>query len=158
MLWAEQLRQQAPELLVLTTGALRQEQQGAEAELHWHSAALVCIPGLRPGQAPPGDLLESLVATVWEWVGGIEAPAALAQLKAARCAPHQLQRRLQALLSAQQGTQQNLKEASLTALVQQLQATGKRLSSIAVRHFCHNPAYENLSGPPEVSAGVGPWL
>jgi hypothetical protein len=116
----------------------------------------VCIPALRSGAASrPADLLESLAATVSEWVGGIEAPAALAQLGAAGCAPQQLQQRLQALLSAQQGTQQNLTDASLAALVQQLQATGKRLSSIAVRHFCNNPACGNLSGLGEVQLVSG---
>jgi hypothetical protein len=100
--WAEQLQQQAPKLLLLSSGALKQqEQQRREAELHAHSAALVCVPGLRSGAATqPGDLLESMAGTVSEWVGGIEAPAALAQLQAADCAPQQLQQQLQGLLSA----------------------------------------------------------
>jgi uncharacterized membrane protein YgcG len=150
--WAQQLRQQAPELLLLTSRALeQQEQQRREAELHAHSAALVCIPALRSGVAKrPGDFLESIVATVSEWVGGIEAPAALAQLEAAGCEPQGMQKWLQALLLAVQGTQQGLTDASLNRVEQQLQGAGSMLCRIAVPHFCNNPACGNISGPTEV--------
>ena len=156
---AEQLHRQAPGLLLMRSGALEQQEQqqeqqgkpGREAELHAHRAALVCIPGL-PCRADtlPCDMLESLAATVSAWVGSIQAPATLAQLEAAGCAPQQLQQRLQALLAAQKGTQQGLTDASLAALVRQLQKTGNRLSNIAVRHFCNNPACGDLSGLTEV--------
>ena len=142
--WAEQLQQQGPELLVL-----------GSAELQWnlygHAAARVCLPGMRQGLSGimPGERLESLLATVREWVGVIDLPAS-AQLTAAGCTPQQLQQQLDALLSAQNATQQGLTDASLAALVQQLQATGAMLGSIAVPHFCNNAACTNLSGPTEV--------
>jgi hypothetical protein len=88
-------------------------------------------------------------------MGSIEAPAALAQLQAAGCSPQQLQHQLQALLFAAQGTQQGLTGASLAALVQQLQAVGAMLCSIAVLHFCNNPACGNMSGPTEVQLVSG---
>jgi hypothetical protein len=151
--WAQQLQQQAPELLLLRLGGSEQEeQQRREVELHAsYNAALLCVPGLRSwaGNSPCG-MLESLAASVSDWVGSIEATAALAQLEAAGCAPQQLQHRLQALLSAQQGTQQGVTDTSLAALVRQLQKTGSRLSNIAVRHFCNNLACVNLNGPTEV--------
>jgi hypothetical protein len=93
--------------------------------------------------------MESLVATVCEWADGIDPPAQ-AQLAAAGCPPQQLQQQLEALLSAQQDTQQGLTDASLAALVQQLQQTGAMLNSIAVPNFCNNRACANLSGPTEV--------
>jgi hypothetical protein len=74
--------------------------------------------------------------------------AALTQLAAAGCAPQQLQQQLDALLTALQDPQQM--DAGLAALVQQLQATGRMLCSIAVPHFCNNPACGNLSGPTDV--------
>mgnify|MGYP001807339154 CR=1 FL=1 len=99
----------------------------------------------------PVERLECLAATVRKWVEGIPASSpADAQLTAAGCALQQLQQQLDAMLSAQLGTQQGLTDASLAALVQQLQATGAMLSSIAVPHFCNNPACTNLSGPTEV--------
>jgi hypothetical protein len=98
--------------------------------------------------------LESLAATVREWVGDLDAPTH-AQLVAAGCAPQQLQQQLDALLSAQQGTHQGLTDASLAALVQQLQATGAMLSRIAVPHFCNNAACTNLGGPTELQLVSG---
>jgi hypothetical protein len=145
--WAGQLQQHAPDLLLLGPGDLQQTNEG---QLYDYSAARVCIPGLRPESTiTPGQHMESLARTVREWVGGIELPAS-AQLTAAGCSPQQLQQQLDALLSAQQGTQQGLTDASLAALVQQLQATGAMLSSIAVPPFCNNPDCTNLSGPSEV--------
>jgi hypothetical protein len=145
--WAEQLQQQEPDLL-LEAGDLQQTTQGL---LYDHSAARVCIPGLRQGSAiKPGERLESLAATVSEWVSGLDCESTQAQLRAAGCSPEQLQQQLGVLLSAQQGTQQGLTDASLAALVQQLQATGAMLGSIAVPHFCNNPACANLSGPTDV--------
>jgi hypothetical protein len=111
----------------------------------------VCIPGLRQGSAiKPGERLERLAATVSEWVSGLDCESTQAQLRAAGCSPEQLQQQLGVLLSAQQGTQQGLTDASLAAMVQQLQATGAMLGSIAVPHFCNNPACANLSGPTDV--------
>jgi hypothetical protein len=140
--WAGQLQQRAPE---------QQHQHGTpRVPLFEFSAARVCIPGCRQGSVIlPGEWMESLVATVAEWVGGIDSPA-IQQLTAAGCSPQQLQQQLDALLAAQQGTQQRLTDASLAALVQQLQVTGAMLSSISVPHFCNNPACANLSGPTEV--------
>ena len=43
----------------------------------------------------------------------------------------------------------------LAGLVQQLQETGRMLTSIAVPHFCNNPACANLSGPTEVQLVSG---
>jgi hypothetical protein len=155
---AEQLsavHRQAPELLLMRSGALEQQEQqgqpGSEAELHVHSATMVCDPG-SPSKADtlPCDMLQSLAAAVSAWVGSIQAPAARAQLEAAGCAPQQLQQRLQALLAAQQESQQGLTDASIAALARQLQKTGNRLSGIAVRQFCNNPACGNLSGPTEL--------
>jgi hypothetical protein len=151
--WAQQLGQQSRELVLLGPLQLQQQQppQGSTL-LYEHGAARVCIPGLQEGSAiTPIERLESLAATVCEWVGGmlISSPA-YAQLAAAGCSPEQLQQQLGALLSTQQGTQQGLTDASLAALVQQLQATGAMLCNIAVPHFCNNPACANLSGPTEV--------
>ena len=144
--WADQLQQQAPQLVLLEPGNLQQ----SNTLLLEHGAACVCVPGLREGSTvKPGQRLESLVATVGEWMGSIDSPAH-AQLAAAGCSPQHLQQQLVALLTSQQGTQQGLTDASLTALVQQLQATGAMLSSISVPHICNNPACANLSGPTEV--------
>jgi hypothetical protein len=124
--------------------------------MHEHGAALVCIPGLREGTPfIIGTTLESLVGMVLEWVRCVDSPSAQAQLAAAGCAPQQLQEQLVSLLSAQQGMQQGLTEASLAALVQQLRATGGMLSSIAVPSFCNNPACGNVSGPTEVQLVSG---
>jgi hypothetical protein len=150
--WAEQLQQQIPEL---ASGAM-QGQQCRDTLLHETSAALVCIPGLRQGTGlTPGFMLEGFVYAVSEWVDCLESPAALAQLQAAGCAPQQLQQQLQALSATQQGMQQGLTDASLTALVQQLQGTGAMLCNIAVPHFCNNPACGNISGPTEVQLVSG---
>jgi hypothetical protein len=105
--WAGQLQQQAPELVLLGLGELQQGQHRGTL-LHEHGVTRVCIPRLREGSAiKPRERLESLVGTVFEWVGGIDSPT-LEQLAAAGCSPQQLQQQLDALLSAQQGTQQGL--------------------------------------------------
>jgi hypothetical protein len=142
LLLAGQLQQQVPQ---------QQEQHGTpRVPLYEFSAARVCIPGLRQGSVIlPGEWMESMAAAVAEWVGGIDSPA-FQQLTAAGCSPQQLQQQLDALLAAQQGTRQGLTDASLAALVQQLRVTGVMLSSIAVPHFCNNPACVILSGPTEV--------
>jgi hypothetical protein len=124
--------------------------------MHEHGAALVCIPRLREG-APfiIGTTLEGLVGMVLRSVGCVDSPSAQAQLAAAGCAPQQLQEQLESLLSAQQGMQQGLNAAPLTALVQQLRGTGGMLTSIAVPSFCNNPACGNVSGPTEVQLVSG---
>ena len=143
------MQQQAPELMFLASeGLLTQQDRGSL--LHEHDAASVCLPDLRCGSPDdPGHRLESLAATVSHWVIATDSPAH-GQLTAVGCSPQQLQQQLDALLSAQHGTQQGLTDASLAALVQQLQATGTMLSNIAVPHFCNNPACTNLNGPTEV--------
>ena len=141
--WAEQLQQQEAGQLMRKLLTLHEEQ---------HVAARVCIPLARQGPAlAPGERLESLAAIIHDWVGqcNTDSPAHQ-QLAAAGCSPEQLQQQLDALLSAQQGTKQGVSDASLAALVQQLQATGAMLSGIAVPQFCNNPACTNLSGPTEV--------
>ena len=115
-----------------------------------HEAVCVDIMGVWLVSAcMSGKELKSWIATVAKWVGGTDAPAA-AQLEAAGCSPQQLQQRLDALLSAQQGAEQGLTDATLAALVQQLQAIGAMLSNTAVPHFCNNPACANLSSPTEM--------
>jgi hypothetical protein len=152
--WAGQLQQQAPDLLLLGSEGPQNQQDSdtlPHAKLSDDSAACVCLPWLREGSAiEPGHRLDGLAATMSEWVGGIQHSPAHVQLMAAGCSPQQLQQQLDVLLSAQQGTQHILTDASLAALVQQLQATGDLLSIIAVPHFCNNPACVNLSGPTEV--------
>ena len=145
--WAEQLQQKGPGLVLLGPRELEHQ-----LKLYKDSEASVCLPELRKASAvTPGGQLESLAAAVRQWVGGISISSpAQAQLAAAGCSPPQLQQQLDALLSAQQGTHQGLTDASLAALVQQLQVTGAMLSSIAVPHFCNNPACADLSGPTEV--------
>jgi hypothetical protein len=155
--WAEQLQQQAPELLLLWSGALGAAQ--GEALLQEGSAALLCIRCsqgvLAQGVVVPGVMIETSVLAVSAWVGGLELPAVLAQLEAAACAPQQLQQQLRALLSAQQGAQQGLTDASLAALVRQLQATGFMLCNIAVPHFCNNTACGNINRSTEVQLVSG---
>jgi hypothetical protein len=147
--WAEQLQQKTPQLLLLASGLLQQEQR--HALLHDHSAGLVCVPAVRQAVPfTPADTLENLIAAVTGWLGNRELPSA------ADSAPGQLQQQqLDALLLAQQGTQQGLTEASLTALAQQLRATGVMFCSIAVPHFCNNPACGSISGPTEVQLVSG---
>jgi hypothetical protein len=153
--WAEQLQQQgAGQLQLGWLSVLNGEQHDNTLQ---HSAANVCIPSMhRVPDLIPAERLESLVATVREWVGGIlvDSPAHT-QLTAAGCSPQQLQQQLDALLSAQQGTQQGLTDASLAALVQQLQATGFMLSRISVPHFCNNTACANLSRPTQTRLVLG---
>jgi hypothetical protein len=149
LLWAELLRLEGPQLLLLAAG---QQQEGWDTVLHENSAALVCIPWPRQWiDGLPWDTLECLTGLLSKWVGGVESPLALDRLAAAGCAPRQLHQQLEALLSAQQGVQQGLlTEASLAALVRQLQVVGGLLTSIAVPHFCNNPACGNASGPTDV--------
>ena len=139
--------------MLLGSGELQQE--STHALLYECSAARVCIPGLQEGsRILSGQCLGSLAAAVCEWVGNIDPPA-IQQLAAADCLPQQLQQQLGALLLAQQGTQQGLTDASIAALVQQLQATRAMLSSIAVPHFCNNSACANLSGATEAQLVSG---
>jgi hypothetical protein len=149
--WAQQVQQLAPKLLLLNSAASEQPEQGQEqlnALLNEYSVAVVCIPSLQQTALSIGvvrsNTLESVIGAVSGWVGGLgsSAASAFAQLKAAGCAPQQLQQQLQALLAAQ--------HASLALLEQQLQATGAMLCNIAVPHFCNNPACANISGPTEV--------
>jgi hypothetical protein len=153
--WADQLQQQSPGLVLwaaaTASGPLQHEQEWRDALLYEHSVANVSIPGLRDEAATlPGEKLESLVAVVSGWVGGLGSAGCVEQLAAAGCSPQQLQQQLDALLAAQQATQQGLTDASLAVLVQQLQATGRVFCSIAVPHFCNNVACGNISGPTEV--------
>jgi hypothetical protein len=153
--WAEQLQQQGPKLVPGTMLEFGGRHFTTQIPVYQDGAAVVCIPRLRVGPAivAPADRLDSMAGTVSEWVGGIDPDsAAYAQLEAAGCSPQQLLQQLGAMLSAQQGTQQGqqLSDASLAALVQQLQAVGVMLCSISVPHFCNNPACVNLSGPTEV--------
>jgi hypothetical protein len=149
--WAEQLQQQAEGLILLAAALLQQEREYQDALLYVHSVANVCIPGMRQEAVTlRGERLESLVGMMSGWVGGLESAACLGQLAAAGCSPQQLQQQLDALLAAQPRTLQELTEASLAALVQQLQVTGRMLCSIAVPHFCNNLVCGNISGPTEV--------
>jgi hypothetical protein len=158
LVWAAQLQQQIPELLLLLgcgTGLLQQQQEaahdGVQAE---HSAASICVPGLQP-IASCG--LQRSMATVSSWVGGLTSPEAHAALAAAAGGDlQQFRQQLEALSAAQAALlQEGVRDASLTALVQQLQATGVMLSSIAVPHFCNNPACVNISGATEVQLVSG---
>ena len=70
--------------------------------------------------------------------------------------PQQFRHQLEALSAAQQVVrQEGVTDASIAPLVQQLQATGVLLSSIAVPHFCNTPACGNISGPTEVQLVSG---
>jgi hypothetical protein len=170
--WAEQLQQQSPELLQLIASgaAVPQLQQGEEGEEFTimirqggvqveHSAARVCVPGWQEGAAdatgePCG--LEDLVATASLWLGGITSLVADATVAAAADGTiQQFRQQLEALLAAQQATREEVNDASLAALVQQLQATGVMLSSIAVPHFCNNPGCVNISAPTEAQLVSG---
>ena len=145
--WAGQLQQHAQELLQ-GHGDLQQTNEGLLCEYDY-SAARMCIPVLREGSTiKPGERLESLAATVSEWVGGLDCELTQTQLGAAGCLPQQLQQQLDALLSAQQGTQQRLTDALLAPLVQQLQQHGlykpqwSHRGAVGVRaqlHMCRVP-------------------
>jgi hypothetical protein len=153
LLWAELLRLEGPQLLLLAAG----QQQGQEALLYVDSAALVCIPWLRQRtDAGYGDKLELLTPLLSHWVGDLNSPPALDRLAAAGCPPQQLQQQLEVLSAAQEGVQQGLlTEASLAALIRQLQVVGGLLTSIAVPHFCNNPACGHVSGPTDVQLVSG---
>ena len=153
LLWAELLRLEGPQLLLLAAG----QQQGQEALLYMDSAALVCIPWLRQRtDAGYGDKLELLIPLLSHWVGDLTSPPALDRLAAAGCPPEQLQQQLEVLSAAQEGVQQGLlTEASLAALIWQLQVVGGLLTSTAVPHFCNNPACGNVSGPTDVQLVSG---
>jgi hypothetical protein len=125
-----------------------------------HSAAWVCIPGVQDGGAAASAQscgLEKLVATVSTWVGAATTPAVHTALAAAAGGdPQQFKQQLEALSAVQAAVrQEGLSDASLAALVQQLQATGLMLSSIAVPHFCNNRACVNISGPTEMQLVSG---
>jgi hypothetical protein len=169
LVWAEQLEQQAPELLLLLASgaavAPPQQQEDEEDEGEGgvraeHSAACMCIPGLREGAAAvtaEACALEQLVATVSSWVGGVTSHAARTTLAAAAGGDlQQFTQQLELLSAAQHAVRQaGVGDAALAALVQQLQATGVVLSSIAVPHFCNNPACVNISGATEVQLVSG---
>ena len=158
LVWAEQLRQQTPDLLMLLAfGAAPQQQQQATVQgavLAEHSAASICIPGLQPAESCG---LQQSMATVSSWMGGLTSPEAHAALAAAAGGDMQhLRQQLQALSAAQTAVlQQGVHDASLAALVEQLQVTGVMLSSVAVPDFCNNPACVNISGHTEVQLVSG---
>ena len=156
--WAEQLQQQAP---VLLSGGRQagtaSRQQGQGVVKSEFGAAYVCIPGsrfvfgagVRPADKPCE--LERFTDTVSSWVGGVTSPVARSALAAAAGGDlQQLRQQLGALSAAQAAVREGVSEASMAALVQQLQATGEMLSGIAVPHFCNYPACGNISGPTEV--------
>jgi hypothetical protein len=161
LVWAEQLQQQAPDVLLLVSMTAAQHQQRQQGKVHVvYSAARVCIPWAAQDKAVatvPSCGLEELVATLSLWVGAIRSPAAHAALAAAAGGDlQQFRQQLEALSAAQHTVrQEGVTDASLAALVQQLQATGMMLSSIAVPHFCNNPACVNISGPTEVQLVSG---
>jgi hypothetical protein len=120
----------------------------------------VCVPGGQEGGAAatdPACRLEEQVATVSSWVGGVTSPGVHAALAAAAGGDsQQFKQQLKALSSAQEAVRlEGVTDASLAALVQQLQATGVMFSSIAVPNFCSNPACVNISGPTEAQLVSG---
>jgi hypothetical protein len=153
--WAEQLSEQTPDLLLPFKAMPRSRRAYV---LHMHGAYSACI-GFHQQQGPEGKRvgrMAGFTSAVSGWVGSLKSRAVLTQLEAAGCAPQQLQQQLDALLAANQELQPGkLTEASLAALVQQLQATGGMLCNIAVPHFCNNPACGNLSGPTEAQLVSG---
>jgi hypothetical protein len=174
LVWAEQLRQQAPELLVLLASEpdVQQQQQHQEEGRPLsdgeepggvqvpYSATFTCVP-CQPGgdsaaSLPPWQL-EVLVSAVLAWVGSVTSEAAHTALAAAAGGDlQQFRQQLEALSAAQQVVrQEGVTDASLAALVQQLQETGVMLSNIAVPHFCNNPACVNISGATEVQLVSG---
>ena len=189
--WAEQLRQQSPELLQASgvavpehqlqhqqTSPLQQQQKPPQQQQQppqpqqpqpqqqqqgggqpQYCAAHVCIPGWWVRQAgfrPPPCGLNMLGATVSAWVDGVTSPAALAALAAAAGGDlQQFRQRLKALSATHSALQEGISGDALAALVWQLQETGVMLSSVAVPHFCNNPACVNLSGPTEVQLVSG---
>jgi hypothetical protein len=158
LFWAQQLGQQTPELLLLAVQQPQQQQQGGVQEVH--TAARMCIPGWQEGEAASIAVpcpLERLVDKVSSCVGGVTSTQAQAALAAAAGGePQQLGQQLQALSAAQQAMrQEGVSQAALAVLVQQLQATGVMLSSVAVPHFCNNPACVTISGPTERQLVMG---
>jgi hypothetical protein len=120
----------------------------------------MCIPGWFQGQAAATAdpcQLEQMVPMVTPWLETITSSATLTALAAAaRGDSQKFQQQLEALAAAQQAVrQEGVSEASLAALVQQLQATGVMLSSVAVPHFCNNPACVNISGLTELQQVSG---
>jgi hypothetical protein len=156
--WAEQLQQQTPVLLsVRRQAGTASRQQGQGVVQSEFGAVHVCIPGtrfvfgagVRPSDKPCE--LERFTDTVSSWVGGVTSPVVHTALAAAAGGDLQhFRQQLEALLAAQAAVREGVSEASLTALVQQLQATGEMLSGIAVPHFCNYSACGNISGPTEV--------
>ena len=69
--------------------------------------------------------------------------------------PQQLQQLLQDMLAARQVAEAATDAAPLEMLVQQLQAVGGALTSLAVPVFCNNPACSNVSGPTELQLVSG---
>jgi hypothetical protein len=175
VVWAEQLLQQIPDIM-LPLLALNErgppslpqqeeQQEGQQGPLAGgvqapYSAAPVCIPcseeGVEGPTLPPCGL-EELAATVLSWVGSVKSPAAHAALAAAAGGdPNQFKQQVEALSAARHAVRHDgVSEATLAALVQQLQATGVMLSSIAVPHFCNNPACVDITGPTEVQLVSG---
>ena len=157
--WAEQLQEQGLEVqqLLAAGAALQEDEEGGVTAAH--SAARVCIPGWWEKDAaatPPPCRLECLVGTLSAWVDGVSSPAARAALAAAGGGElQQFRQQLQALSAAQLVLREDRNDSTLTALVQQLQATGVMLTGIAVPHFCNNPACGHLSGPTDVQLVSG---
>jgi hypothetical protein len=121
------------------------------------SAARVCIPGLRHLGGPdmcPEERLETMTATVYKWLAGIDA-AATEQLAAASSSPQRLQLELGALLLAQPRTQQGLTQDLLAELLFRMQVVAGMLCPISGPSFCNNPNCVNLSGPREVQLVSG---
>jgi hypothetical protein len=123
-----------------------------------HSAAQMCVFGREFGSdseqgeasaaATPATScrLGRLLSAVAAWVGQANSPAAQAALAAAAGGDLQWFRdQLQSLEAAQLQPWDSVTDASLKALVHQLQATGGMLAALAVPHFCNNPACGNLS-------------
>jgi small-conductance mechanosensitive channel len=94
---------------------------------------------------------------VSSWLGSVTSHVVQDALAAAAGGdPQQFRQQLQALSTALAAVQQEgVTSAPLAALVQQLQATGVMLSSIAVPQFCNNPACVNISGPSEIQLVSG---
>jgi DNA polymerase III psi subunit len=145
---AQQLHQQTPMLLQMrVASAVRVLQQDETQQL--------------VSQLQQLQHMKSMAATVSFWVVGVTSSLASAALAAAASGGvQQFRQQLEALSAAQQAVRDgvsdaSLSDASLTALVQQLQATGLMLSSVAVPHFCNDAGCVNISGPTDVQLVSG---
>ena len=140
---AQQLHQQTPMLLQMrVVSAVRVLQQDETQQL--------------VSQLQQLQHMKSMAATVSFWVVGVTSSLASAALAAAASGDlQQFRQQLEALSAAQQAVRDGVSDASLTALVQQLQATGLMLSSVAVPHFCNNAGCVNINGPTDVQLVSG---